>query len=718
MRSRLRFVAAFVILALPIFAPDSIKAEFNLAITRETDNYGWGKAVDPRDPVGVSTITYYVLRKFGLTNPLSGGTTIAIVANQTSINFGTHSLGTFCAVVRASNTISGLFDNSVVTCHCFVNKGSPAEGENCGVTRTDSAGQQLGFDQRWYFKYYLDEDAEVTLRVFPPNTPLSVDTSGFLNVSGNPAPTKVLVDHVPRSGEMYSSGYWKNTDIWDSRDSSGTTVPNGIYIGQIFITSPLLSPTTRHISLFTIPVDIIRFTEFNTVGISPTSPLGRINYAITGDSTVRIVVAKPGRKFTYDSNGDVQPLNAAGTAMDTSTNSVVQVLTYNKKAGTYAEAWNGTDTSGVSVSSGIYSVGVSAKDAFNNIALNLSSNHDGPVVGTIPVERTASQSAIDTTAPSVSAISVSGVPISLSGGTSINIGFTTLVATLNEVAGTGTNESSISLSGPAGAVAGGTIASSSNTVTYSTATTQTSSGTYTITITARDTLGNASSAANYTFQATTDTVAPVVASISVNGSSISLVGASGFTTPFTTVVVALNEPSGTGPYVSTVTLAGPAGAVAGSFAISSNTLTFTAAASQSSTGTYTVTVTARDSNGNTTLAANYTFGMSATSGSPGTQTPEDFKATVKAYPNPVRRAPLSVDFTLGASATVDFDVFNILGERLFHKTVTYAAGSQTYTWNLVNDFTARVGNGVYLFRITANDGRQTLKVTKKVMVIQ
>ena len=370
------------------------------------------------------------------------------------------------------------------------------------------------------------------------------------------------------------------------------------------------------------------------------------------------------------------------------------------------------------MATGIYTVGISAQDGFGNQALNLSGGNDGPIAGTIPVERSASQTATDTTAPTITAVSVAGTNISLSGGTSVNIGFTSLAITLDEVGGTGSNLSSVSLTAPAGAVAGGSVSSSSNTVTYSTATAQTSTGTYTITVTPKDQLGNASAQQTYTFVATTDTVAPSIASIQVSGSSISLVGATSLSAAFSVIAVELNEPSGSAVYVSTVALTGPAGAVAGSLSISSNVLTFTATASQSSTGTYTITVTARDTNGNTTAATPYTFTFATTSGSPGAQTPEEFKASIKTYPNPVRRAPLSVDFTLGASANVDFDVFNILGERLYHKTVSYTAGAQTYTWNLQNDSSARVGNGVYLFRITANDGSQTLKVVKKVMVIQ
>ncbi|MEK7743207.1 MAG: T9SS type A sorting domain-containing protein [Elusimicrobiota bacterium] len=725
MRPRLRALAAVFALAAVLFAPKPAHATFNLTIAPLTNTFTWLAVTDPSSTT--AKVTYFVLYKYGANgNPLSGGTTIATVFDGLSISLGGHSLGSFCIVVRSSSAASGIFDNSTTQCHSYLHAAGGGNLE--GVNRTDGNGTQIGMNQQWNFGYFLDDDSLVDLQIFPPGTGVASDTSGFLNVTGNPAPVKVLLSSTPRSGELVD-GSFQNSERWDSRNSSGATVANGLYIARFIVPHPLLPQTTRYIGIFTVPVDIIRITNFGTTGISPTASLANINYTLTGDATVRIVVAKSGRSFTFDTNGDVVPICPAGAVgcvaasgtvgTDISTLSVVQTIIFNKRAGSYAETWNGTDSQGVAVTTGIYSVAISAIDGFGNRAIAFpSGGNDGPIAGTIPVERSASQTATDTTAPSITAIAVAGTNISLSGGTSVNIGFTSLAITLNEVGGTGSNLSSVALTAPAGGVAGGSVSSSSNTVTYSTATAQTSTGTYTITVTAKDQLGNASAQQTYTFVATTDTVAPNIASIQVSGSSISLVGATSLSAAFSAIAVELNEPSGTGLYVSTVTLTGPAGAVAGSLSISSNVLTFTATASQSSTGTYTITVTARDTNGNTTAATPYAFTFATTSGSPGAQTPEEFKASIKTYPNPVRRAPLSVDFTLGASANVDFDVFNILGERLYHKTVSYTAGAQTYTWNLLNDSSARVGNGVYLFRITTNDGSQTLKVVKKVMVIQ
>ncbi|MBI5242814.1 MAG: T9SS type A sorting domain-containing protein [Elusimicrobia bacterium] len=605
--SRLRGLTAGLVLAMALL-PQCSHASFNLTLSPLTNIYSWAATTDPSSTT--AKVLYYVKQKFGMFhepvtfNPLTEGTTIATVFDNTSVTLGGRMTGSFCTIVLASTTVSGIFDWSIPGCHSYLHY--PGGGNQEGIYRVDGSGTQIGFNQQWYLKYSLDQDSLVTLSIYPPGTSLTTDTSGFLSVSGSPTPTKVIVSSTPRSGETFD-GSFMNTEMWDSRNSSGNTVSNGIYFAQFIVTNSLFTQTTRYIGVYTIPVDIIRFTAFSTEGISPTSSLAKINYTITGDATVRIVVAKPGRRFSFDGNGDVQSLNAAGSDIDTSTESVVQVLTYNKRAGSYSETWNGTDTAGVAVSSGIYSIGLSARDAFGNQALNLSGGHDGPVQGTIPVERSASQSATDTTAPTLTAIAVGGTSIALGGGTSISNSFTSILFTLNEIAGTCT----VSLTGPGGLVAGGSVSASSNTVTYSTSTVQSSTGNYTLSIIARDANGNANT----------------------------------FTDSFA------------------LSAAGGGGSAAQSF-------------------------------------------------------DDVFKSSIKAYPNPVRRAPLNIKFTLTAAASVDFDLFNLLGERAFHATMSYPAGTQTFPWDLINDASNTVGNGVYLLRLSANTGRQTVRVTKKVMVIR
>ncbi|MBI4667846.1 MAG: hypothetical protein HY747_01470 [Elusimicrobia bacterium] len=189
-----------------------------------------------------------------------------------------------------------------------------------------------------------------------------------------------------------------NEEIWDVRDSSGNTVPNGLYFVYLLATSPLYPGVTLYADVpEMVPVDILRFTKFATKGISKSGDVASVDYTITGDAAVRILIAEPGGKMTLDDAGNIQLLKAPGPGFELSTSTrVIQVLTFNRKYGPYSDTWNGTDQSGVLVSSGIYSVGISAKDAFGNKALNLTGDN-GPLVGTIPIDRTASQLATDTT---------------------------------------------------------------------------------------------------------------------------------------------------------------------------------------------------------------------------------------------------------------------------------------------------------------------------------
>lgn len=469
-------------------------AIFGLQISPAADTLTWDAAIDPSTS---AVVTYYIYKKFGVaSNPLSGGTLVGTVTGKTSINLGGKMVGSNCWIIRSSDVVSGFFDTSVLACHSYLHKA--ACGNDPGVLRADANNTQLGFNQQWNFGYYLDDDSYVTFQVYPPNTTFITDAvTGLATPAGGSTPTKAVIDSTPRSGELASCS-WVNTEIWDSRNSAGATVPNGLYFAYFTVYNPLLSPTTQYSGVTTIPVDIVRFTAFGTSGITPTTALGSVSYTLTGNGTVRILIAKPGRLFRIDSNGLVQSLDATGTVIDTSTNSVVKVLTFNRNAGTYAETWDGTDTLGVAVSTGIYSVGVSAVDAFNNRALDLSGNN-GPIQGTIPVDRTPAQTALNTTPPTVTGVTVGGTAINIvAGGTTVG-SFSSIAFALSANAGTGSNISVVTLTGPSGPIAGGNVTASGTTVTYSTTAVLSATGTYVVSIVAKDSNGNQTSQLSYNF---------------------------------------------------------------------------------------------------------------------------------------------------------------------------------------------------------------------------
>jgi hypothetical protein len=588
------------------------KATFDLTVTPGGDGaytFTWAAATTTLN------CTYRVYEQYGTNNITVGAAPASLVATKVDglsiiLNRGN---GTNCYKVQAI-FYDGTGDTSVQACHSYLHK--TGLGNVAGVVRSDGNGGQTGFGQTWNFQYFLDDDSLITAKIFPPGTVFYTDTATGFSTTTVTGSTKTIVDSTPRSGEL-TAGTVSNTETWDSRSSSGAVVANGIYFLYMKAVNPLNATQLRWEGVAaTIPVDIIRITNFNTTGIAAGSSVGTINYSVTGDSSIRIVIARPGRRFGIDGNGDVQPLNAGGTAIDTSTTSLVQVITFNRKAGAYSETWNGTDSLGVAVSSAIYPVAISATDGFGNHALDFSGN-DGPIQTTLPVDRTASQVAGDVTAPVISAMTVDGTSMGSSSGANF-------------------------------------IASN-----------------------------------------------PTIAG------------------PFTTLTITLDETPGTDTNASSITVTGPLGSIAGSTTTSSNSIIFTPAVAQSTAGVYTVTMTLKDTTGNQYVpnpSPRFTISASGSSGSSASQTAEQFKNSVVAYPNPVRTAPARFDFNLIRAATVDVDVYGLTGERIFHQTSSYGAGNQTFNWNLVNDSGTRLVPGVYLVRITMRDGSKTVSATRKMLV--
>lgn len=697
-------MAAFAALAAVTLAPIPARATFQMTLANGIPHtFSWNAAVDPASTT--ATALYYLLSKPGLSsNPLAGGTT-DYIGTLTTFTEGID--GSHCFIAKASDTVSGYFDGSQVQCHSFLHY--PGGGNTNSIARADGNGGQQGFNQTWNLSYFIDDDAYVTLKIYSPGVVYSSDaTTGFTYPPPGTVPVTTIVDGVPRSSEL-ADGSWKNTESWDSRNSSGTTVANGIYTA--WFSAYLANGTTVYQYPFSVPVNVIRFTALNTTGISAAAPNtpGTISYTLTANAAVRIVIAKPGTLFTIDGNGDVQALKNG--VIDTTTNTVINVLTPTVSAGANSSNWNGLDSLGVAVSTGLYTVGISAKDAYGNRALDLSGNN-GPAQTSIPVDRIPQQTSVGGAAPNVTAVTVGGTSLNLAGGSSVN-SFSTLSISLSAAAGALTT---VTLTGPGGAIAGGVVSGfGTTTITYSTSAVISSTGSYSVKITPFDPSGTVpGNVSNIPFSVTA-AVGPSVTAISINNTNLTLAGGTSVG-PLTQIAVTL---SSAGTASSLISLTGPGGAIGGGVVtVTSTGLLYSTSAVLSTTGTYTVSITPIDSNGALGPVQVTNFTVSATVSS-GAGSNASFSSTAVAYPNPAKTPPATLSFTLGVASTVTIDIFTLTGRRVLHRSAAYpaSANAQTFLWNLVNDAGNSVANGVYLVHATAVGSDGTTSTFKKKILV-
>src|SRR5262249_29197906 len=120
---------------------------------------------------------------------------------------------------------------------------------------------------------------------------------------------------------------------WDSRASTGTIVPNGIY--YLWVTGTLdsgqLSPIPnesaavatpetyfRSGTVITVPVNVIRLQDLTATPITLTNTRSTISYFLNANANVRVLIAKPGSFFFVDANGDIQTASGSLLAADPS----------------------------------------------------------------------------------------------------------------------------------------------------------------------------------------------------------------------------------------------------------------------------------------------------------------------------------------------------------------------------------------------------------------
>ncbi len=498
---RFKLNAIVVFLALTAFAKTS--HAFVLTVSQTPGGPGKNYTLS-WTPAALSTTsaitTYFIYEQFG-DNDVSEvpGHLIGSVKTETTFVVNDDLVGTRGFRVRSVDSLDPTFDDdSGTVIHRFIHTSQTNPSPTVGIT--DGDGTQRGVNQTWTFTYFMDDSAYVTMQIFPPGTGFAFNANGFpTGALGGVLPVKTLIDNTPRSGELGTGAIANSDDRWDSRSSTGVIVGNGIYYmlisatldpGGFYTTLPAGETYLRSAEIINIPVDILRIINLQATGITPTNPVSKISYTLTGDSNVRVLIAKPGSAFLVDSGGLIQAVNRATGLMDNTL--IVSSFTFQRKAGDQVESWDGTSTTGTVMGSGVYPVGVSATDDYGNHAIDNSGN-DFPVFTTITLERSAgSQTGTttnsDTTPPTIAVLTPPD-------GSSSNSAVTTITAQFTDAA---TGGSAINLSGcsivvrdPNSATVSGTSApSGTDSLIFTPASPIQTSGTYTLTITAADTAGN------------------------------------------------------------------------------------------------------------------------------------------------------------------------------------------------------------------------------------
>lgn len=345
------------------------------------------------------------------------------------------------------------------------------------------------------FDYRLTKDAYVTFRYY--------DTNNTAENLADDILVKTVVHETPRVGEG-GNRKERNVDIWDGKDDDGKIVPNGIYRVDIDAIERCFNPHSDMAYGWTgvnttVAVDILRILDLDVTGISADNSLAETRYILSGSGfaaggtgggmEVTLNIYEPGT--TVDVNG-----NATGGAL-------VKSFTRYQNQGSNSIKWNGLDKDNNLLPNGNYVFTISAKDTYGNLALDGKGN-DGPMHGTIPVDRTPDDEPPDTTRPVV----VSTEPAS---GEVINFTISQVFAQLSdEAGGSGLNlaNSSITLTGPDGQPVTGSQSNNGIDTIRLQFDQQTTTGLYIIKVIAVDNAGNESPAKIFNFTLTDEFIPP------------------------------------------------------------------------------------------------------------------------------------------------------------------------------------------------------------------
>jgi hypothetical protein len=114
-----------------------------------------------------------------------------------------------------------------------------------------------------------------------------------------------------------------------------------------------------------------------------------------------------------------------------------------------------------------------------------------------------------------------------------------------------------------------------------------------------------------------------------------------------------------------------------------------------------------------TPTPNSTVGVTSTP----TPTPSSLLQLAVAAPNISRDGqPIQFMINLGYTASIQLNLYTIMGEEVYSDTIEGNAGMNTITWLLKNKAQSSVATGLYIYVIEVNNGYQINTKTGKVLV--
>jgi len=79
------------------------------------------------------------------------------------------------------------------------------------------------------------------------------------------------------------------------------------------------------------------------------------------------------------------------------------------------------------------------------------------------------------------------------------------------------------------------------------------------------------------------------------------------------------------------------------------------------------------------------------------------------YPNPFNPKTV-IPFDLPGNATVEFEVFNVLGELVYNSTGVFTIGSHEIDWRGIDNNNQPLAGGIYFYRLTVGESAETRKM--------